>query len=195
MLRHTPRTARRTTLVAALGITALALLTACGLGPPDSSGTDDSSAGGGDSSTSSGDAGGGTSGQVANPQPAGTAYVQVDGLEITLTDAGGLQCSVSTESVTFAFREGDNAITLGGGMNATDGGWMGSIDFRIADPESEPGPITYFPAMTDGLVDGDVGIDGASFSYSGPMMKQPPNDGSNPDPVTAGDAVISITCP
>ena len=40
-----------------------------------------------------------------------------------------------------------------------------------------------------------MAVDGDSFSYSGPMMKRPPNDGSNPPPVDVGDGLVSVTCP
>lgn len=54
----------------------------------------------------------------------------------------------------------------------------------------EPGPISYFP---DPAADGDaLVIDGNSASYSGPMQKQPANDGSNPASVDVGNGVISV---
>jgi hypothetical protein len=38
-------------------------------------------------------------------------------------------------------------------------------------------------------------VSGKSATYSGPLLKQPANDGSNPEPVDAGDGTISATCP
>ena len=39
-----------------------------------------------------------------------------------------------------------------------------------------------------------VAVDGTSVSISGPMQKQPPNDGSNPPPVDAGGGTFSFSC-
>ena len=104
-------------------------------------------------------------------------------------DPGDASVTVSGLS----FRIGDNEVTLGAGANRTDDDWFGGIDFRIANPSAGAGPISYFPELptsSSGIV-----VDGQSFSYSGPMLKQPPNDGSNPPPVDAGEGTISITCP
>ena len=130
---------------------------------------------------------------IANLQPAGQAFVDVDGVQYTLEEPGGLDCTITDEAITFSFRIGDNEVTLGAGANRYDTGWLGSITLNVANPEGEPGPISYFPDLAadgDGLV-----IDGTSASYSGPMQKQPANDGSNPAPVDVGDGVISVTCP
>ena len=56
--------------------------------------------------------------------------------------------------------------------------------------------IAYYPTPAEGatLQAGSVAVDGTSMSYSGPMLMQPPNDGSNPPPVDAGTATISATC-
>ena len=137
-------------------------------------------------------AGSNTAGDVVNKQPPGQAFVAVDGQEFTLTEPGGLDCAVSQDSVTFSFRIGDNEVTLGGGANLYDSGWLGSFDVRVANPSEGDGPVSYFPDLA---VNGDgVAIDGDSMSYTGPMQKQPPNDGSNPPPVPAGDGTISLTC-
>lgn len=132
-------------------------------------------------------------GAIVSPQPAGRAFVDVDGVQYTLEEPGGLDCTITDEAITFSFRIGDNEVTLGAGANRYDTGWLGSITLNVANPESEPGPISYYPDLAadgDGLV-----IDGNSASYSGPMQKQPANDGSNPAPVDVGDGVISVTCP
>lgn len=137
------------------------------------------------------DAGG--SGDVVDPQPPGQALVSVDGREFTLTEPGGLACAVATDAITFSFRIGDNEITLGGGGNQTDGQWLGGLDLRIGNPDGEPGPIAYFPELpkhSDGMA-----VNGDSFSYSGPMLKQLPNDGTNPLPVDVGDGIVTLTCP
>jgi len=76
----------------------------------------------------------------------------------------------------------------------SNNGWFGSIEVRIANPEGEPGPISYFPDFQD-LPDG-VAVEGDSFSYSGPMMKQTPIENGNvPDPLDVGSGVVSATCP
>jgi hypothetical protein len=173
--------------------TSVLLLTGCGGGGEDS-GTEPTTAtlaatGSGETGdpTEDADTGG------ADVAAAGTARVVVEGYDITLDEQGALSCSITEESVTFSFRQGDNEITLGGGANRMDSGWLGSIDFRVADPEDEPGPVTYFPdlqANGSGLT-----VAGQSATYSGPLLKQPPNDGSNPEPVDAGDGTITATCP
>lgn len=180
----------------ALGLALLLVaVTACG-GDDDASGstpesTSESESAGGEGSAESG--GDGSNGAVVDPQPPGQALASVDGQEFTLTEPGALACTLADDSITFSFRIGDNEITLGAGANRTDGEWFGGIDLRVANPTSEDGPVTYFPelpANSAGMV-----VDGDSFSYSGPMMKQPPNDGSNPPPIDAGNGTISITCP
>ena len=37
-------------------------------------------------------------------------------------------------------------------------------------------------------------VDGSTMSYSGPMLKQPANDGSQPPPVEVGEGTIRATC-
>jgi len=146
----------------------------------------DTTVGGGGSEAAS------TGGSVANVQPPGQATVMVDGQEFTLTEPGALECSITQDAITISFRIGDNEVTLGGGANLYDAGWVGSMDVRIANPAGEPGPIRYFP---DIAAHGDgIAIDGDSMSYVGPMQKQPANDGTNPPPVEAGDGTISATC-
>lgn len=133
------------------------------------------------------------SGSVVDPQPRGQAMVSVDGREFTLTEPGALDCTITEQAVTFSFRIGDNEVTLGAGSNRSDDLWFGTIDLRIANPDGEPGPIAYFPTFPDHS-DG-VAVDGGSFSYTGPMKKQPPNDGTNPLPVDVGDGLVTVTCP
>ncbi len=173
-------------------------LVACGGGDDDSvtpepAPVDDATAADDANGDANGDDGGAGSGAIVSPQPAGQASVTVDGLDYTMQEPGALDCAISDDAITFSFRIGDNEVTLGAGANLYDNGWLGNIEVRVANPTSEPGPITYFPDLTangDGLV-----IDGSSASYTGPMQKQPANDGSNPPPVDVGDGTISVTCP
>lgn len=182
-------------VLAALMVAGLA---ACGSGDDDTTTpapNDDGAAAPADGGEPDEDADGvGGGGSITDAQPAGQAFAAVDGLEFTLQQPGGLDCTVSPEAITFSYSIGDNEITLGAGANFyEDQGWLGGINLRVANPESEDGPITYFPDLT---AHGDrIVVDGASVSYSGPMMKQPANDGSNPPPVDVGDGTISITCP
>ena len=133
---------------------------------------------------------------MVNPAPAGQATVSVDGQQFTFELSGGLDCSISEEALTFAYRIGDNEVTLGGGANREDDGWLGSIRLTVANPDSEPGPISYYPDVGDGIfIDGSlIAVDGDSMSYSGPMEKQPANDGTNPPPIDVGNGTISATC-
>jgi hypothetical protein len=158
---------------------------------PTAAGDNSSGSAGGDDGT--GESGDGSGSAVVNPQPAGQALVSVDGQELTLTEPGALACTLVDDSITFSFRIGDNEITLGAGANRTDDQWYGSVDLRISNPTGEEGPITYFPELPANS--SGMAVDGNSFSYSGPMLKQPPNDGSNPPPVDVSDGFISITCP
>lgn len=148
-------------------------------------GTESNDDGGGDSGSSAG--------QIVDQQPAGQATASVDGSEFTLDVSPALDCSITPEGVTFAFWVGDNSVVLGGGANYYDeDGWLGHIELSVAEPEGQDGPVAYFIDMES---DGDrIAVDGDSFSYSGPMLKQPPNDGSNPAPVDAGDGTFSATC-
>jgi hypothetical protein len=130
---------------------------------------------------------------VIDVQPPGQGVASVDGLEYTLQASPDDDCSISEESLTLAFWVEDESVGLGGGANLYEDGWLGTIDLLVLEPEGEPGPISYFPdleANADGVV-----IDGDSFSYSGPMLKQPANDGSNPPPVDVGEGTFSVTCP
>ncbi len=187
-----------------LGFAVLLALVACG-GDDENSDVQSGTASAGGESTESGDGDGNgdgdsggsdgatEGGDVVNPQPPGQAMVSVDGKEFTLTEPGALDCTLADDSITFSFRIGDNEVTLGGGANRADDQWFGSINVTVAYPDGEEGPVAYFPdlaANSDKLV-----IDGDSLSYSGPMRKQPRNDGSNPPPIDVGDGLISITCP
>ena len=191
--------------LAGAAIAALVALGACG-GDDDSDGTASSDAGAeaaedsGSASTSDNGAaeedGSASSGEVVDRAAPGRATAAVDGLAFDFELPGGLACSISDDAITFSYRIGDNEVVLGGGANRADDGWIGGIDLRIANPDGEPGPIAYYPAPgDDGIIDGSrVAVDGDSMSYSGPMLKQPPNDGTNPPPVDAGDGTISATC-
>ena len=142
-----------------------------------------------------GDSGSGSA-AVVDPAPPGQATTSVDGIDYVLDLPGGLECSIGDDAITFSFRIGDNEVVVGGGLNRADGGWVGAINLRVANPTAEPGPISYFTtAGDDGIIDGSrVAVDGASMSYTGPMQKQPANDGSNPPPVEVGTGAISATC-
>jgi hypothetical protein len=135
----------------------------------------------------------GGDGDVVDQQPAGEAMASVDGQEFDLTESPALGCDITPDTVTFSFWVGDNSIVLGGGANYYDeDGWLGHIELTVFEPEGEDGPVSYF---IDLEANGDrIATDGDSFSYSGPMLKQPPNDGSNPPPVDAGDGTFSVTC-
>jgi hypothetical protein len=164
---------------------ALALvLAACGGGD---SGEDDTDTG--TESNESGDSGSG-SGDVVDQQPAGQAYASVDGQEFTFDTPGPSDCIIEPEILTFSFVIGDNSVTLAGGANLYEDGWLGNVNLRLINDEGLP--VSYYP--DDGAMDAGVAIDGDSMSFSGPMLMQPPNDGSNPPPVSAGDGTISVTC-
>ena len=90
-------------------------------------------------------AAGGASGQISNAPPAGQTLVEVDGLSLELDLPGGLACNIEDDTVTFSNQIGDNAITVGGGLNLYDEGWLGSISVTIFEPEGEPGPVAYYP--------------------------------------------------
>lgn len=154
------------------------ILVACG-------GDDSGSAGGDDSDTAGG--------SVVDQQPAGQALVSVDGRDYSLEVSPAVDCSIADDAIRFSFWVGDNSVVLGGGANLYEDGWLGAIDIRISEPEGESGPIAYFPDLAE---NGDgISISGNSMSYSGPMEKQPPNDGSIPDPIDVGNGVITVTCP
>lgn len=168
------------------------VLGACG-GGDDGSASSSDSTGNGASTPSETSAGDGASGDVTDPQPPGQAYASVDGLEFTFTERGGVACSISEDAITFSFIIGDNEVVIGGGANHEDGEWFGSMRLDVANPDTEPGPISYFPDLM-GVTSG-IAVDGQSMSYVGPMQKQPANDGSNPPPVDVGDGTFSATCP
>ncbi|MDJ0960344.1 MAG: hypothetical protein QNJ88_06780 [Acidimicrobiia bacterium] len=172
-------------------VAVLALLVAsCG---GDDGGVSDDASGGdasGNDSVQSDGGDGAPGGDVVNVQAAGEAFVSVDGQEFTLTGSPSLDCDIGPEAITFAFWVGDNSTTLGGGANLYDDGWLGSI--RLATVDDEGLPVAYYP--DDGAMDGGVAISGDSMSFSGPMLMQPPNDGTNPPPVQVGDGTISVTC-
>ena len=185
-------------------VAVVALLGACGGDDSDESSSTDGvaetgagSAGDGDASSgndsSSGD---GSTNEVIDAAPPGQATASVDGLDLTFELPGALACSIADDAITFSYRIGDNDVTLGAGANRVDGGWMGSIALNVADPVNEVGPIAYYPTPgSNGILDESLfAIDGSSMSYSGPMLKQPANDGSTPPPVDVGTGTISATC-
>lgn len=177
---------------AAILLAALTLaLAACGGGDSGGNGSGDVGTNDAASSEENSSDGGG-SGDVVDAQQPGQAMVSVEGREYTLEVSPAIDCSISDDSITFAFWVGDNSVVLGGGANLYDDGWLGSIELRISEPEGEDGPISYFPDQ--GALDDGIAISGDSMSYSGPLMKQPANDGSNPPPVDVGDGMMSATC-
>lgn len=182
---------RATALLAALVL----ILTACGGGDgatSDNGRAADDSVSSSDQSTSDGENGGSGGGEIANAQPPGQATVAVEGKEYVLDLSPAVDCSIAVDSITFSFWVGDNSVVLGGGANLYADGWLGNIQLQVSEPEDQDGPIAYFPDQ-DSMDDG-IAISGDSMSYSGPMMKQPPNDGSNPPPVDVGEGTISVTC-
>ncbi len=134
----------------------------------------------------------GGGGEIADPQPSGQAFVSVDGLEFTLTEPGAVACTITDEAITFGFRIGDNEVTLGGGANRDGDAWFGSINLLVYNIPGQEGASGYYPDLIENGT--RLTIDGSSLEYAGPMLKQPPNDGSNPPPVDIGDGVISVTC-
>jgi hypothetical protein len=160
------------------------LVAACGGGDGGSEGDP----GGGDSGGGSGS----VSSNVVDRQEPGEGYASVAGREYNLVVSPALPCEITPEAVTFSFWVGDNSIVLGGGANLYDDGWLGSMQLTLFEPDGEEGPIYYYPDFTE---HGDrIGIAGDSMSYSGPLLKQPANDGSNPPPVDAGNGTFSATC-
>ncbi len=134
-------------------------------------------------------------GAVVDPAPAGQASASVDGQDIAFDQvlAGG--CTISDDAITYGFAAVDGVTTLAAGLNRMDGEWLGSISVDVPNPDGE-GLIGYYPAPAEGatLEEGSVAVEGSSMSYSGPMLMQPPNDGSNPPPVEVGDGTISASC-
>lgn len=177
------------------------LLTAgCG-GNDDGASADLSASTGGDAMTEATSSGGdgsgnGASGEtVVDPPPPGHATVSVDGQEFNFELPGALDCLIEADTFRFSYRIGDNEVTLGAGANRyEETGWAGNISMIVADPAGQTGPTTYSPA-TGSMNDAAFAFDGNSMSYSGPMQKTPPNDGSNPPPIDVGEGTITITCP
>jgi hypothetical protein len=169
-------------------ISLILVLAACGGGADPATGPADGSVADGNAVPN--DTSGG---EIVDRQSPGQAAVTVDGLDLSFSEPGALACSIAEDAITFSFRIGDNEVTLGGGANHYEQGWVGGIQLVVANPDGESGPVTYFPDLAAN--GGNIAIDGSSMSYSGPMMKQPPNDGTLPSPEAAGDGVISATCP
>jgi hypothetical protein len=134
---------------------------------------------------------------VGDPPPPGMATASVDGLDLTFDVPNAVSpCSIADDSITFGFGVDGEEFTLAAGTIRVDGGWMGSIALDIANPDGEPGPIAYYPAPGEnGVLDESLfAVDGSTMSYSGPMLKQPANDGSQPPPVEVGEGTIRATC-
>lgn len=176
-----------------------ALLAACGSDDE----TDDGAAEAGDdpagdeAAEPADDADDAASGAIDGAPPAGQAVARVDGYDLTFEIPGPGPCTVSDDTFTYSFVQGDNEVTLAAGVNGVDGGWMGSISLTIANPpDGEAGPIAYYPAPGDqGVFDEPLFVvDGNSVMYDGPMLKQPANDGSLPEPIDVGTGVVIATC-
>lgn len=166
-------------------------MSACGSDASDGSENDDAAIDSVDD-----DGTGNSAGTIDDAPPSGQATASVDGLDLTFELPGAVACSISNDSLTYSYRIGDNEVTLGGGMNRVDGGWMGSISLRVANPVGEQGPVTYSPAPGEaGVLDASLfTIDGDTAAYVGPMLKQPANDGSQPPQVDVGMGSIIATC-
>lgn len=142
---------------------------------------------GGDASGDDGEAN-----SVVDAAPPGQALVTVGDQALTFELPGGVACNIEGEEFGFSFRIGDNEVTLGGGGFHSDSGWGGDVSLQIPEPEGETGVTQYFIDLAE---NGDqLKIDGNSLTYSGPWMLRPPNDGSNPPPVDAGEGRLSVTC-
>ena len=178
----------------------MALLGACSDDDGDETSSSEAASDGGGASADEGmaddtDGGDSSGGEVVGSPPAGQAAVSVDGQDITFEEvlAGG--CSISDDAISYGFAAADGVTTLGAGLNNMEGEWVGSIAVDVPNPDGE-GVIGYYPAPVEGasLAEGSVAVDGSSMSYSGPMLMQPPNDGSNPPPVDIGEGTISASC-
>lgn len=178
---------RKTAIVTTL----LLILAACG-GGDDGGATGDASGASGDTSAGNGQDASTGGGDVVDPQPPGQARAVVDGRDLTFTEPGGVDCNITAEAITFSFRIGDNEITLGGGANLYDEGWLGAIDLTVFNPEGEAAPISYWPDL--GKHGEGIAIDGDSVSYSGPWKRNDPDDRTNIDGISAGDGTVSVTC-
>ena len=150
--------------------------------------------GGDDDDGDAGPSGDSGSGDVVSPQAPGEALVSVDSKEFKFSEPGGVGCNVTKEGFSFSFRIGDNEVTLGAGAVYAGDMWVGEIRMTVANPEGERGPIDYFVSLPE-IDEPGLAFDGKSMSYSGPMKKQPPQDGTNPAPVDVGTGTVSITCP
>ncbi len=131
------------------------------------------------------------SADVVNPQPPGHAYASVDGQEFTFDKPSPSSCVIEPDRLTFGFLLTEEGADLAGGANRSDGTWVGDIAMRTNAEDGFSG--RYYP--DEGAMDTGIAIDGDSMSFTGPMLKQPRNDGTNPPPVPVGEGTISVTCP
>lgn len=134
--------------------------------------------------------------ELTDPAPPGRAVAEVDGLTLDLEPLPTSPCSITADSITFAHANAAGDVTIAAGLNRVDGGWMGSIAITVFEPEGEAGPIAYYPAPgPNGVLDASLfAVDGSSMAYTGPILKQPANDGSTPPPVDAGTGSVRATC-
>lgn len=135
-------------------------------------------------------------GSIDDPAPAGTATASVDGQDLTFDTVLASGCSIADDAIAFAFSNADGTVTIAAGLNNVGGDtWDGNIRVELPNPDGE-GTLAYNtePAQGITLAEGSVVVDGSSMTYAGPMLFQPPNDGSNPSPESVGDGTISATC-
>ncbi len=188
------RYGRWLTVFVAIALVALA----CGGGDESAEGpSTDESATADTDDTDTAEDGNETSGAtIEDAPPSGQATASVDGLDYSFELPGALACSISNEALTYSYRIGDNEVTLGGGVNRVDDGWLGSISLTIANPEGEQGPVAYYPAPGEaGVLDESLFVvEGDTAAYVGPMLKQPANDGSQPPPVDVGTGTVIASC-
>lgn len=179
---------RRTATVMAF----LLILAACGGGDGGGASGDNGAGSDGTAASDDGQKASSGGGSIVDQQPPGQAKAVVDGQEYTFTEPGAVDCTITAEAITFGFRIGDNEVTLGGGANLYDTGWLGGISVIVFNPEGEDAPIEYFIDLAN---NGDrIAIDGDSMSYSGPLQRNDPEDPTNFEGISAGDGTISLTC-
>lgn len=137
-----------------------------------------------------GDEGTQSPGAVASP---GSATARVDGRDFAW-ETVGTGCTIQEGEFSFGFSTSSDDTTLSGGGFFIDPGWGGQIVVRVPEPAGSEGITDYFIDLTAHGTSG-LAISGSSLTYSGPFMKQPPQDGTNPAPVDAGEGTVGVTCP
>lgn len=165
-------------------------------------GDDDSGGASPDGGSTEGPADGGddgvdapSGGSIDDPAPPGTATASVDGQDLTFDTVLASGCSIAGDAITFGFSNADGTVTIAAGLNPNGDDWDGNIRVELPNPEGE-GTLAYNTEPAEGITlpPGSVVVDGSSMTYEGPMLFQPPNDGSNPPPESVGDGTIRATC-